>query len=184
MAHHLRASFLPQTKRVPIHPRFALSHITSGCLFLLYAVALAAFVICSSASFPSTSCSRRRCRRTMGKADHHGFKLFLLLSTIAVIPMIVLANYARTESTRRMTKDLFGLLRFHDSVNHAGAHQHLSGPVVGSGRDGRETRMRGRCISAPDAGRDHARSFTPISSRRLDLPLTPESLYGKLLLFA
>ena len=36
----------------------------------------------------------------------HGFKLFLLLSTIAVIPMIVLANYARTESTRRMMKDI------------------------------------------------------------------------------
>ena len=179
MAHHLRASFLfPQTKRVPIHRAFrAEPHCLGVPVSALCRRARSLRDLLLRRRSLLHRALLRRCRRTMGsKADHPRLQAFPVAFDHRGHP----DDRARQlRAHREHAADdegyLFGLLRFHDSVNHAGAHQHLSGPVVGSGRDGHEPECVDAVFQHPDAGRDHARSFHPFR-HAARLPDTREPL--------
>ena len=185
MAHHLRASFLfPQTKRVPIHRAFRAEPHCLGCLFLLYAVALAAFVICFFGVVPFyiVLYFEDVAAPWAARPIIHGFKLFLLLSTIAVIPMIVLANYARTESTRRMMKDISSVycgftipLTMLELINIYPAQWSAVDAMV-MNQNAWTLYFSTQMLDGITLG--HFTHFVTLP----DFP-TPESLYGKLLLF-
>ncbi len=88
--------------------RFVLSRIVSGLLFLLYAVWLAAFVICFFGVVPFYIVLYFEDVAAPWAATPiiHGFRFYLFFATLAVIPMLAIARYAKKESTRRMMKDI------------------------------------------------------------------------------
>ena len=164
--------------------RFALSRIASGCLFLLYAVALAAFVICFFGVVPFyiVLYFEDVAAPWAARPIIHGFKLFLLLSTIAVIPMIVLANYARTKSTRRMMKDISSVycgftipLTMLELINIYPAQWSAVDAMV-MNQNAWTLYFSTQMLDGITLG--HFTHFVTLP----DFP-TPESLYGKLLLF-